>query len=260
MPDALLMAFPIVGGFLAITTLHATRFKVARTSGHRLYFTIVNYALLLTCAAALITQIIWSLSAWTGAVLVAGPIPTELLRSIEAGLFGTLDQHKWPIATIAFALGHIAHGIFNSEDSKQRYIEVAIAGQDFERMVAESQKTKKPMLITLDTGKVYLGWAVDGPNPGLQRMWVRILPWASGYRNQSQQVRFVTNYTSIIDRIERQDPKLEKALKTMPSIKDFEVVLPVENIVAVHLFDVAVYKLLDSDGAKMFEEMAYAEN
>lgn len=247
MPEALFLALPVVGGYVATISLNATRYRAMRDTGYRLYFKIIQYGLILGGIAIVVVQIVWATSAMLGAAAAPGPIPEHLAQPIRAGLFSTAVNHRWHAAILAFALGHVVR-FFNTYSSKQKAIEAAIEDQDFELMVAASQREDKPILATMRSGKVYLGWATRGPNPELARRWVRLLPLASGYRDDTHRVVFTVNYAPILDKVRRCDASLPKGI----TLQEFEVVLSVDAIIGMHLFNVDIYGEFDSAGASLF--------
>lgn len=250
MPEALLLALPIVGGFLAVTSLYNQRYRIARDSGYRLYFKIVHFAILLSAIALLSIQVTWFVSAMIGLNSSGGS--SELKAEVWKGAFWTLQGSAGQLAVLAFGLGSLVHLVFNTSTAKQKAIERAIADEDFELMVEKSQREDKPILITLDTGKVYVGWAVRGPIPTRQRNWIRILPLASGYRDANQKVRLTVPYATILAKLRDDDEEFLSKVSPDVQVEDFEVVISIENIVAMHLFDIGVYTIFDSDGANLF--------
>ncbi len=93
-----------------------------------------------------------------------------------------------------------------------------------------------PILVTLSSGKVYVGFAVRLPNPELERTDIRLLPLLSGYReSETQAIHFTINYDRVLSQLEHPDLN-----HLRPG--DFEVVIPVSQISASHLFDVEAYE------------------
>ena len=91
--------------------------------------------------------------------------------------------------------------------------------------------------MTLASRKFYIGWIIDGPNPAIERRNLKILPILSGSRGEHfQDLQFTTNYLAVFKEIneERNGEQVETA--------DFEVVLPTDQIVSAHLFDLKIYE------------------
>lgn len=115
----------------------------------------------------------------------------------------------------------------------------AIANNDFEKLIADSFYKRIPVLFTLSSRKIYIGWAVGAPNPSAERKSVRILPALSGYRDsENHQLQITTNYYDILSKVEGEDS--DSPLNHV-SKKELEVVIPVDQIVASHLFDISIY-------------------
>ena len=166
----------------------------------------------------------------------------EQVRSV--GIFDFYAQYKWHIFLMSFFLGRILGVLWNLryDFAKQYAIFQAVENRDFEQLLLRGLEFDIPILFTLKTDKVYLGWAVSMPNPTLERRWVRILPMASGYRDpHTQDVAFVTYYLDVLEGLQTIEDLSH--LET----EDFEVVMPIEQIVSAHLFDVAAYNQLNED-------------
>jgi len=257
-PEALLIALPVVGGFLAATRLYRSRFRIARDRGYRFYFRVGYYALILVGGAVALVQLVWGGAALYGAWSI-GPLSEPLLREVLAEIFHRIHAGKWPLAVLAFGLGSLAHRFLNLRPgAKEKHIASAIFDQDFELMVEKSLAEEKPMMITLKTGQVYVGWAVRGPNPEQERRWLRILPLASGYRDEQRHVRLQVNYAPILKDIQINDRHFKRKIGRRVRAMDFEVVLSIDDISGMHLFDIEVYRIFDPDGAKLFVDPAPA--
>lgn len=131
----------------------------------------------------------------------------------------------------------------------QWYVQIimnnAIKNNDFEILLARAVYRDIPVMLTLDTGKLYVGWIVRIPNPAEFRKAVRILPMLSGYRNnETHDVEFTQNYYTILN--DMSDGKLDTLAHL--EIDDFEVVLPYDRIVSSHLFDPKAYVTFKDNG------------
>lgn len=118
----------------------------------------------------------------------------------------------------------------------------ALKNNEFEILVFDSIEKSHPILVTLGSGKVYVGWAVKAPNPQAVRRFLRILPLMSGFRGPTRQtVEFTTYYYDILDSIANQTDDEICYMRT----SDLEVVIPTDQIVSAHLFDLAVHARFD---------------
>lgn len=123
--------------------------------------------------------------------------------------------------------------------------ERAIRDSDFERLLARAMFRDMPIMFTLDTGKVYVGWVVRAINPRDVPREVRILPMLSGYRNSDDHtVVFTTNYHEVLKTVaDSLTPFLNHLVAG-----DFEVVIPSGRIMSSHLFDVDAYLRFQDNG------------
>ncbi len=133
-------------------------------------------------------------------------------------------------------LGYILNGLLPKK-WKLLLVEKAIKDSDFESLVMRAFKQESLLLITLKTNKVYVGWAVSAPNPSASRKHLRFLPYLSGYRDsETQEVIFMTDYFNILNRVSQEGNDFDHLC-----IEDFEVVVPTDQIVSCHLFDLEAY-------------------
>lgn len=237
-----LLAFAMVGGYAFSTIWTPSLYHAARESGHRLYLRAVFYTVFLLLASLLIHILLYvnydcyvELTEFIS-VLIGG-------RSHGSGLFSL--SSKVSVVILCFILGPFLGHAFNFPKLllawrvpyfnkrffflyEKRVLENAIKNNDFEKLIVSSVYDDLPILVSLETGKFYIGWAVSAPNPVQERKFVRILPVLSGYRVQeTQELKFTTEYYDALKKAER--------------LETFEVVLPLKGVVSAHLFDLKVY-------------------
>lgn len=238
---ALLLAV-LSGGFLFSVSFFPSKYHSARESGHKLYFRAVFYAIfLVTCAIA-----IWIF------LRSGGPLSPALIPGLSCfELIITILDSKYrdEVLMLAFTLspsGFLLNLFFiapklNLNGLLLKYI---VSNRDFERLILRALSTSIPLLVTLESGKCYVGWAVRGIDPTEERKYIRILPLVSGYRGEDDhRVNFTTYYDEIIAEIDRSN---EHELGHLES-EDFEVVIPVNKIVSAHLFDLTAYTRFRTD-------------
>jgi hypothetical protein len=103
-------------------------------------------------------------------------------------------------------------------------------GTDLELLILQSQEKALPISLTLSSGKVYVGFCMEPPDPTRGNDYLTILPTVSGYRDkETQRVTFTTIYQDVYARISRGEmPGLEA--------KDFNIVLRVDEILYATLY------------------------
>lgn len=242
---------PLVGGYAFSAIWSYTRYHTSRESGHKLYFRAAFYGLFLVICAFLIHVILFSkyinyrdllsffneqpspnISIWGQEAKIAILIISAMLGPTLALLLNFpripyLQNFQIPIFDIK--------PFFQWE---QFLLKLAIENNDFEKLILRSTEKSQPLLFTLSSGKVYVGWAVRAPNPVEKRSAVRILPMLSGYKDpNNHKIHFTTDYEVIHKISNKELPQLEHV-----ELEDIEIVLSSDEIVSSHLFDLELWQ------------------
>ena len=246
-----LIAFALVGGYAFSTIWTPSLYHAARESGHRLYLRVVFYTvfLLLVSLCSHILLFIKSKEYIEFVEFVSVFIGTN---SDRLSIFS--HPSKVSILILSFLLGPILGHLLNFPKwqfitnknlpftnikpfltFEKMVLQHAIKNNDFEKLIARSVYENFPILFTLESGKVYVGWAVSAPNPVQERKSVRILPIISGYRDKENlKVKFTTDYYSVLVDVSNSE-------ESNHLLEDFEVVIPAGDLSACHLFDLDLY-------------------
>jgi hypothetical protein len=102
-------------------------------------------------------------------------------------------------------------------------------------VLTEATDRELPVLVTLLSGKVYLGFSLQGqPYAQSGSQWLLIAPWLSGYRDAELKLQFTTNYSGLAwttddDGQPRHNPA-------------FQLSLPLAAVQSVAPFDMATYE------------------
>ena len=223
MPDEFLFLVPLVGGYRFLTNWNRTKFEASRYSGHRLIFHAALWALLLGMAAYLLSR--------TLIYLINPPVVRLWMSLVPFEYVGT--------ALLALALGEGLPAWLNKCKAfdERTQLEKAIekSGDALEQLIARA--LDRGMLVSLSTRgrKFYVGVPVDTPKPDHAGRYITILPWLSGYRDETS-LTFVptTDYLDVYDWVIASRPRnLE--------VDDFVVVLPRSEIVTANLFDTVAF-------------------
>lgn len=241
MDVAVLLLLPLVGGYLFSSNCNLTRYLASREEGHRLYFRAAFCGLLLFLLILVVRQ-------WLKADF-------ELYRTLELKVRALVSGYlKEPDKTYAFdltiaAVASVLMGwpvakIVNVFYWRGPALAKAIKHDDFERLLNEAVTRTIPVCLTMSSRKVYVGFVMQTFDPAHDRKWIKILPLVSGYRDKDTlRIQFVTNYRDAYGSADPAQPAaaLPEPLDHMAP-KDFEVVLPVDNIESANLFDLVAYK------------------
>lgn len=281
---AVLVLLPVIGGYACVTIWTIPRFYSTRESVRRVYFRSAFYGVFLALDA-LALHIIFFQHPYYGWVLELVSNIARIKGPVE--IFG--DASRIAILTssmfLGVAIGHLLNanrlaylksdwgidamrlidrvplsGVFMPLLQRATraarawdlyWLKHAIKNNDFERLVFRSALQRKLMMISLSSGKVYVGWAVQTPDPAHERRALRILPLASGYRDQeTQKVNLPTSYSKIYKRMADTECNDLDHME----LEDFQVVLPTDQIISAHLFDFAVYNRFQSSDSAPPEE------
>ncbi len=242
---AAFLLIALTGGYIFSAVFIPSRFNSAREDGHRLYFRAVFYAVFLVAVSALTCLGIIACG-WVEDLVIAGKVPEPNASSFLFNIGMTLQSGyvRGVIFSAPVLIGPLLAHALNlvascSASVKQYLFERAIKNHDFERMVYRSLTTQIPLLITLRSRKIYVGWPVGTPDPTAERRTIRILPMLSGYRQESSlTVEFTTNYYEILNAVAEGRSDMLNHLE----IEDLEVVLPTDQIDCAHAFDVVAYE------------------
>lgn len=92
-------------------------------------------------------------------------------------------------------------------------------------------------MITLKSGKVYVGRIGSSFTPGQRDQTILVLQIKSGYREKDKQrLEITTNYEEAYEQIKRDHPDTYTEI-----IKDFGVVIPISEIASTTLYNDAVH-------------------
>lgn len=107
------------------------------------------------------------------------------------------------------------------------------SGNELSLLFHAAALSQQTVNLTLRNGKVYVGWIKRSPGLKPDEQYVRLAPLMSGYRKEeSHEVFFNIDYPS--DEYEDARSPIE--------LEEFEVILPVAEIVSARLFDFDVYE------------------
>ncbi|WP_156502521.1 MULTISPECIES: hypothetical protein [unclassified Oleiphilus] len=100
---------------------------------------------------------------------------------------------------------------------------------DLSKTILTSMIEEKPLQVTLDNRKAYVGYVLDTVEPMTESSYLTILPMMSGYRDsETLELTLSNDYFSSIE-------DFETAGRENPD--DFGIVLPRSKIVSCHIFN-----------------------
>ena len=240
--ETALLLINLTGGYYFARVCPPSAYYAAREIGHNIYFRSVFYAAFLTfCALIVAMTCYFQWGSHLPSLSARAANSTNIFNLLKL-LFAN-ESFRYCVYALALILGVLLSGVVRlivwAIPPFEKYMtQRALRHDEFEVLVFKSVNEQHPMLVTLSSGKVYVGWAVKAPHPKSARRFLTLLPLLSGFRAPTQQrVEFTTNYWKILDSIENgSDPEI-----CYMRTSDLEVVIPTEQIISAHLFDLAVY-------------------
>lgn len=289
-----LLILPLVGGYAFSSIWNVSKYITYREDGQRLYFRAIFYAVFITIVSANIHTFLFvhinnyqifleyislslnykdkleffsntSRASILVMTIIIGPSLAHILNSPRYMFMGykAQDSAKWLTNKFKFLvyISIIIEPIYKFFQAmvllwEKFILDNAIKNNDFEKLMARSVYKSLPILITLESGKIYVGWAVRVPNPIHKRKSVRILPLLSGYRtSDTHEVVFTTSYHPVLTTVTNDTDNLNHL-----EHGDFEVVLPTSNICSCHLFDPVAYAHFHSNNSGINQQSTEEPN
>lgn len=244
--EAALLLVALTGGYVFASVCPPSSYAAARESGHNIYFRSVFYAVFLVICGGLIVSTVFC--KWPLLLPQIGISRSNIDRVSTMLLeLCTSNQFRAWVYITAFIWGVILAFLgklllWAAPWLETKLTKRALRSNEFEILVFDSIEKSHPILVSLSSGKVYVGWAVKAPNPQTVRRFLRVLPLMSGFRAPTRQtVEFTTYYYDILESVANQTDDEICYMRT----SDLEVVIPTDQIVSAHLFDLAVYARFD---------------
>jgi hypothetical protein len=224
---------PLLAGYIFAVLFPPSGYNAAREEGQKLYFRAMFYGLFIFVSTLLINIIV--IKEFPGLVTQTKLFITYVL---EQSFQAQSTQHN--IQIIFLGLISVIYAIFLglasnvSSRFKLYAFHKAIVNDDIEIIITRAVLRGLPISVTMNSGKVYVGFVGRTTDPKESRKDIKILPLLSGYRDKdTHSINFTTNYYSIY---ESNDNSLSH-LKP----EDFEIAFPLSELSSINLFDIDAY-------------------
>ncbi|MBE02073.1 hypothetical protein [uncultured Marinobacter sp.] len=249
---ALLAVATAAAGYILATECFKFRYKTSRQSGHRLYLSTLTLGIY-----ALFSALVFTWATIPDDPPISKNITAAFLTVFFAKIFSELYNRKPRPSQIASALSKIRlAGIKNTitriknefnvdEVTKFNALWQAWQDDDIELICAYAAEEMKPISVTLDTNKVYVGMVADTLEPSDTNSYLSILPIYSGYRNKDN-MSYILNhkYETLINGLLNNDEDIVNAKL------DYIVAIPLERIVTIHVFNEELYQEVSGSSAE----------
>lgn len=225
------LLLPLLGGYVFISYWNRTRFSARRYSGERL---------LLHAALA---GVFWLVVSYIAVCLIAERWPAlpDYWRSVM------------PFEHSGTSLGALLLGVtawwplnflFKRQKEHRRTIR---AWNDYlEELIDQALEETRQISVTLKNGKVYVGFVVKAFDPAYDRKYMVILPLLSGFRAETtHELTLNTDYTRVYQELMGEDET-----RLVRGVGDFQVVIPIAEILSANLFDPDAYQRFNPVGQR----------
>ncbi len=215
-----LLLLPLVGGYYFLITCRLTKYIHQRIDRQKLVFNAVLAGILLLGLAIVFTK---------------------SAQYIFPDRISTLKEHvplQLPYtgtAVFSLVLGIILPHLINVFTNDTRALSWAIRrnGNELEQLIGKCFLNASLISFTTKSGKVYVGWPISLPRPS-RSAYLSVLPLISGYRSDTQDVVFTTEYWDVYQ--SRQQAGEEDIYQ------GFLLVLSIDEITSASLFNFDVYE------------------
>lgn len=224
-----LLLLPLLGGYIFVRKCFRTRYNALRSENYRLLFLAAEFGLYLLILAAGLRLI-----STIGVVPIVSSIDHLWHRLVPFDFAGT--------AFLAFFLGLTlwkpVNWFFGFDSETEVDRAIRDKADPLELLLKDAMRNSKAVLVTLDSGKVYVGHVIANFNPAYDVRSIKISPIVSGYRKQDDQtVVFNIDYTELLTSIYNQDPNVSERDRG-----DLGIVIPLDEIISASIFSLPMYK------------------
>ena len=208
------LIFPVIGGYFFSKDWAISEYEVAREDGHKLYFRAAFYGFNLFIFSYA-TYFLFSQCAFLYTFFRNGGRICWL--KFDPGLIWPTAKSYEIFAILTIWLGPILAGLINTYgDRLERYRLFAsrrflalLLKRPFEELLWRSNEKHLPISFTMDTNLVFIGYWKASSSPIDSRNTIKILPVASGYRDQKGSLIIRTVYEEIYSELDQNLKHLE---------------------------------------------------
>ena len=203
MPTNLLL-LPLLGGFWLVHFCYFFRFRAQRLDGYRLLLESAFSGLLLSVPARLITYY-WpryfeagrNVRTWWGHLWRDAPLSGTATVSLLLGFVGPFlinwlhavylqvpGKEPWRFYSAVKDPGKAVNEFLKPAREKALDLAIERSGNYLHQLLHKAVLKNIPVLITLTSRKVYVGYLTESPNLKPENQHLALLPVLSGYRDQ----------------------------------------------------------------------------
>ncbi|MFS1526382.1 hypothetical protein ACL7TT_20235 [Microbulbifer sp. 2304DJ12-6] len=215
-----------VAGYIFVTTCYKFKYKVARESGYKLYLTSLSYGIVFLGLA-------WGfsyLTYWLPVHLGFNPI------------FTIDDADEVITISILAILISLASSLLHNKLTKFSRIKSLCRvwkRNDFDWLCFRAIGDFKPIAVSHECGKVYVGYVIDTLSPDQENSHLTLLPIFSGYRApETLQFIIAIQHQEVINLIRTSTNENGNNLE---KLEDHYMAFPRNKINSLHIFNLQIY-------------------
>lgn len=226
-----LLFLPLLGGYIFARNCFRTRYSALRSENYRLLFVAAECGLYLLIIAALLRCLF----------TIAEPY-VPLFAFIDRQWHAIFPFEHSGVALLSLFLGRtlgpFANWLFNYTSEKEVNRTIEEKGDPLEVLLKYAMEEHRAVIVTLQSGKVYVGQVIANFNPAYDVQSVKISTILSGYRKaDDQSVLFNIDYGSVLRKVHDNDPSVSDRDR-----QDLGTVIPLSEITSVGIFSLPMYK------------------
>jgi hypothetical protein len=226
----------LLGGYFFVYTWRLTAYSTQRVEGHHLYFRAAFCGVIFFAIALLLRRLLLENATYTHIDADLIKYVTPVLKD-ESSTPRPVDQEhraEWVVTAIySLAIGPICAFLLNLVTPRRWAARRSIGPLD--RMLMLAQENRAPVLLTLNTGKVYIGLVVTITDPAFDPPVMTILPMFSGYRDDLGRMALTTDYEAVYASL------MTPTGLGATNLTQFYLVIRADSIVSANQFSPALY-------------------
>ncbi len=147
----------------------------------------------------------------------------------------------------------IENSRLKGNESKYFYKEIEETGDSFSHVMLVAMENRLSVMVTLDSGKVYIGKILQFYTPYKDHDWIQVLPLLSGYRkDNSKELVITTDYNrDILESFSQMEEEYANS-SYPPKVGDFSQLIKRETVVSISIINVKNYidRMIKAKGSK----------
>ena len=225
----------LIGGYFFAYWWRLTAYSTRRADGQHLYFRAALCGVILFAIALSMRRLLLPIAGYSRFDAFLLQYVAPVLKD-DAGSTHPLEQaHRaeWVVTALySLVLAPIAAIVCNLVTPK-RWAAHRSLGQ-LDNLLLRAQEQEEAVLVTLNTGKVYIGLVVSITDPDFNPPTITLLPMLSGFRDSKERMTLTTDYEAAYGSLATQN-------SAAANLTQFNLVIRADTIVSASQFSLSVY-------------------